>query len=290
MPIVTISRESYTQAEEVAEKAAHKLGFRCISREVLIEASEEFDVPEIKLLRALRDAPLALDRFTFGKERYTAFIRVALLQQFQGDNVVYHGLAGHHLVEKIPHVLKVRIIGDREERVKTVMRRPEVFDQATAAMKGMSVPGLKRPGTPRPISKDKALRILEEIDEARRKWGLHLYGVDTQDPSLYDLVIRIGKLSVDDAADLISRAAGMDRFQATLESQGAMDDLLLAARVKGNLVDRHPRVVVTANKGDVYVALESGSSSEETAIRDSVSQIPGVEKVDVNMYPLVTPD
>jgi hypothetical protein len=290
MPIVTISRESYTQAEEVAEKAAYKLGFRCISREVLIEASEEFNVPEIKLLRAIRDAPLALDRFTFGKERYTAYIRVALLQQFQSDNVVYHGLAGHHLVEKIPHVLKVRIIGDREGRVEVVMRRPEVFDQASLAMRGMSVPGLKRPGTPRPISKDKALRILEEIDESRRRWGLHLYGVDTQDPSLYDLVFRIGKLSVDGAADLICRAAGMDEFQATTESQGAIDDLLLAARVKGNLVDRHPRIVVTANKGAVYVALESGSSSEAAAIRETVAQIPGIEKVDVNVYPLVTPD
>ena len=290
MPIVTISSESYTQAKEVAEKAAHKLGFRCISREVLIEASEEFNVPEIKLLQAIRDAPLALDRFTFGKERYTAYIRVALLQHFQGDNVVYHGLAGHHLVEEIPHVLKVRIIGNREDRVKIVMRRAEVFDQAASAMKGMSVPGLKRPGTPRPISKEKALRILEEIDEARRRWGLHLYGVDTQDPSLYDLVIHIGRLSVDDAADLICRATGMDRFQATTESQGAMDDLLLAARVKGNLVDRHPRIIVTANERAVYVALESGSSSEAEAIRDTVSQIPGVEKVDVNVYPLVTPD
>jgi cytidylate kinase len=290
MPIVTISRESYTQAEEVAEKVARKLGFRCISREVLIEASEEFDVPEIKLLRAFRDAPLALDRFTFGKERYTAYIRVALLQQFQSDNVVYHGLAGHHLVEEIPHVLKVRIIGDLEERVKTVMRRAEVFDQAASAMNGMPVPGLKRPGTPGPISKERALGILKEIDEARRRWGLHLYGVDTQDPSLYDLVIHIGRLSADDAADLICRAAGMNRFQATAESQGAMDDLLLAARVKGNLVDRHPRIVVTANEGAVYIALESGSSKEAKAIRDIVSQIPGIEKVDVNVYPLVTPD
>jgi cytidylate kinase len=290
MPIVTISRESYTQAKEVAEAAARKLGFRCISREVLIEASEEFNVPEVKLLQAIRDAPLALDRFTFGKERYTAYIRVALLQQFQGDNVVYHGLAGHHLVEEIPHVLKVRIIGDLEDRVKTVMRRAEIFGQAASAMKGISVPGIKRSGKPRSISREKALRILEEIDEARRKWGLHLYGVDTQDPSLYDLVIHIGRLSIDDAADLICRAAGTDRFRATAESQRAMDDLLLAARIKGNLVDRHPRIIVTAHDGAVYVALESGTSGEAEAIRDAVSQTSGVEKVDVNVYPLVTPD
>jgi cytidylate kinase len=290
MPIVTISRESYTQAKEVAEKAARKLGFRCISREILIEASEEFNVPEIKLLQAIRDAPLALDRFTFGKERYTAYIRVALLQHFQRDNVVYHGLAGHHLVEEVPHVLKVRIIGNVEDRVKVVMRRAEVFEQAASAVKGISVPGFKRPATPRPISKGKALRILEEIDKGRRKWGLHLYGVDTHDPSLYDLVLHIGRLSVDDAVDLICRAAGMDQFQATTESQRTMDDLLLAARIKGSLVDRHPRIIVTVNQGVAYVALESGRSGEADAIRDTVAQMSGVEKVDVNVYPLVTPD
>ena len=65
MSIVTISRESYTQAKEVAERVAQALGFECISREVLIEASETFNVPEIKLLRAIRDSPSVLDRFTF---------------------------------------------------------------------------------------------------------------------------------------------------------------------------------------------------------------------------------
>jgi cytidylate kinase len=290
MPIVTISRESYTQAKEVAEKAAEKLGFECVSRRVLIEASEEFNVPEVKLLQALRDAPFVLDRFTFGKERYTAYIQAALLQRLQSDNVVYHGLAGHHLVKGISHVLKVRIIGNVEDRVKIVMRRAEVFEQAAVAMKGISLPGFSRPGATRPISKEKALQVIEESEEARRKWGLHLYGVDTHDPGLYDLVIHINKLSVDDAADLICRAASRDRFRATSESQQAMDDLFLAAHIKAKLVGRHPRIAVTANAGAIYASLEGGSSSETEAIRKDIAQMPGVEKVDVNAYPFVTPD
>ena len=64
------------------------------------------------------------------------------------------------------------------------------------------------------------------------------------DPSLYDLMIHIKKLSTDDAADIICLAARLDHFQATAESQQAMDDLLLAARVKANLVERHPRIKV----------------------------------------------
>jgi cytidylate kinase len=290
MSIVTISRGSYSRGKEVAEKVARKLGFECISREVLIEASDEFNVPEIKLLRAIRDAPSLLDRFTFGKERYNAYIQAALLEHFQRDNVVYHGLAGHYFVRGISHVLKVRIIGERDERVKLVMEREAIFEQAAIAMKGLPVEGVTRPGRHRGMTAEEAARVLEDIDEARRKWGLHLYGIDTHDPSLYDLMIHIKKISTDDAADLICLAAGLNHFQATPESRQAMDDLLLAARVKANLVERHPRVKVAANEGAVYIALEGGSSSEEKAIRDTIGQIPGVKKVDVNVYPFVTPD
>ena len=80
MAIVTISRGSYTKGKEIAEKVAEKLGYECCSRDVLLEASEEFNIPEIRLVRALHDAPSVLERFTHGKERYVAFIQQALLE------------------------------------------------------------------------------------------------------------------------------------------------------------------------------------------------------------------
>ncbi len=266
MSIVTISRGSYSHGKEVAEKVAQKLGYECISRDVLLEASEEFNVPEIKLLHAIRDAPSFFDRFSFEKERYIAYIRAALLDRFQKDNVVYHGLAGHFLVREISHVLKVRILAEMENRVKLMMRR-----------EGMT-------------NENEALRAVKSIDEARRKWSLHICGIDTNDPSLYDLVIHIRKVSTDDAADIICHAVGLDRFQATAESQQAMDDLALAARVRASLVDRHPRISVTARAGAVYIGVEGASSAQEKEIRDAVGQIPGVKEIDVDVYPFITPD
>ena len=68
MAIVTISRGSYSRGKEIAEKVAQKLGYECIAREALIEASEQFNIPEIKLVRAIHDAPSILDRFAYGKK------------------------------------------------------------------------------------------------------------------------------------------------------------------------------------------------------------------------------
>ena len=64
--------------------------------------------------------------FTYGKESYVAYIRVALLAHFEKDNVVYHGLASHYFLQGVPHVLKVRIIANMEDRVREEMKRENI--------------------------------------------------------------------------------------------------------------------------------------------------------------------
>ena len=58
MAIITISRGSYSKGREVAEKLAERLNYECISREILIEASEHFNTPEIKLITGVKNQQL----------------------------------------------------------------------------------------------------------------------------------------------------------------------------------------------------------------------------------------
>ncbi len=119
---------------------------------------------------------------------------------------------------------------------------------------------------------------------------MHLYGIDPDNSSLYNLVIHINNISAEDAADLIYQAVRLDRFQTTAESQRALDDLALAARVKASIIERHRRANVAAHDGLVYIGLEGTSSNEEAELRDAVQGLPGVKRVDLHMYPFVTPD
>ena len=109
MGIITISRGSFSRGVEIAEKLAKKLGYECISREILLEASNEFNVPEAKLQQAIQDAPSIFDHIKDGKKKYVAFIRQAFLEHIQNDDLVYHGYAGHFFAKEIPNILKVRI-------------------------------------------------------------------------------------------------------------------------------------------------------------------------------------
>jgi len=76
MAIITISRGSYSRGREVAEQLAKRLGYECISRDILLETCEEFSIPELRLEKALHDAPSLLDRFHQGRERYINCFKV----------------------------------------------------------------------------------------------------------------------------------------------------------------------------------------------------------------------
>ena len=265
MAIITISRGSYSMGKEVAEKVARRLGYQCIAREVLLEASKEFNIPEIKMVQAVNDAPSILERITYGKERYISCFRAALLKHLQSDNVVYHGLAGHFFLKGISHMLKVRIIADIDDRVRLEMARDGV-------------------------SEKEALAKIKRNDEARRKWGLHLYGMDTSDASLYDVVIHIRKITVDAAADIICHTAGLEAFRTTSQSQKTMDDLVVAAQVKASLVGLKPDVQVFSKNGHVMVGTKTIPVKEGPLLEQMkaiAEEVQGVKSVEVKVSYLV---
>ncbi len=228
MAIITISRGSFSKGKEVAEKTADRLGYDCISREILLEASKQFNVPEMQLKRAIHDAPSILDQLQHNKQTYIAYVRSALTRRVRMDNVVYHGLAGHLLLQGVPHVLKVRITAKLEDRIEAEMKREN-------------------------ISEKEARSLILKDDQERRKWTRSLYGVDPWDSSLYDLVIRIYKFHVEDAVDLICLAASRPQFNTTDSSRHTLEDLAIACQVKAALVEQFPDVAVTSQYGNVII-------------------------------------
>ncbi len=267
MAVITISRGTYTKGKEIAEKVAEKLGYNCISREVLLEASREFNIPEIKLERAIHDAPSVLERFSFGKEKYIAFIRKAILEYATKGNMVYHGLAGHFFFQDIPSVLKVRIIADMNSRVKEEMER-------------------------RNISEEEARYLLHKDDEERRKWSLYLYGIDTWDSRLYDLVINVRWIKVDDAVDCICKFAQLPYFRSTPESENRLKEALVQAKCKVALINDFPKAKVYVSGKKVEVIVPEARMSGER-IKKKVEELLSplsLEEVEVRVQPKVIPD
>jgi len=212
MAIITISRGSFSHGKEIAEKVAETLGYECVSREILLEASEYFKVSEKKLLESIHDAPSILDRITRGREKYIAYIRAALLDHVRKDNVVYHGHAGHMLIPEVGHVLKVRVIAEMDQRIAFVRQQ-------------------------RNLSREEAAAFLANEDKQRALWTRYLYKVDIENPRLYDMILNINGLKVWDACTMICTAAKSETFATTPESQRAISDLAIVSHVKAVLAD-----------------------------------------------------
>ncbi|GAB6097634.1 hypothetical protein JCM14469_38880 [Desulfatiferula olefinivorans] len=254
MPIITISRAFCSKGAYLAERIAQRLDCTCVSREILLEASDRFNVPEIILNKAIHDGPTIFDTFTHGKQKYIAFIRSALLDRLCRGNVVYHGLAGHFFLQGVPHVLKVRMIADMDLRIKEEMEK----ENLTEVM---------------------ARKRLMNDDRDRHNWGKVLYGVDTYDPDLYDLMINLRDLSLDDAVDMVCRAASLPSFQTTAESLERLADMALAARVYARIIDRFFNTTVYAHEGNVSIQVNDQVVHPDKIKKEIEAMVSDVEGV-----------
>ena len=265
MAVITISRGSYSRGKEIAEEVAARLDYECISRDLLLEVSKEHNIPELKLVHAIHDAPGMLERLNRKEEKYIAFIKSALLNHLKADNVVYHGLAGHFFVKDVPHALKVRVLSDMEDRIRLEMERKN-------------------------IDAEKARSLLEKDDEERRKWSQRLYGIDTADPSLYDLVVHIKQLTVKDAVDMICDVVSKEHFKTTPESQRQIEDLALSAEIHKALIDVGPDISVCVDNRTAFVETEAAISDEESfvkEIREVIETFEGISDIKIDCHPIV---
>jgi len=273
MAIITISRGCFSHGKEIAERVAARLDYECVSEEILFEASQFFNVPEMKLLKSIHDAPTLLERITHEREKYLSYIQAALLEHVKTDNVVYHGHAGHLLLPRISHVLRVRVIAEMEQRIAFLQEKQD-------------------------LSRDEAIVFINKEDKERAHWTRYIYKVEMEDPRLYDIVTHIERLNVQDACEIICCAAQSDRYKANLESKRAMNDLALSSHVKAT-IQGICEAEVTSTEGVVRIRVK-GQRLKKTGfarpelqqqvrerIREDlakeivgiVSKIPGVDEV-----------
>jgi cytidylate kinase len=261
MAIITISRGSFSKGKEVAEKVARQLGYQSVSREVILEAATDFQIPQNRLDQAIHNAPSIFERFTYEKQKYIAYVAAQILRHFKQDNVVYHGLAGHFFAPNISHLLKVRIIVNFEARVQSMREKEN-------------------------LSREQAIAFLEKDDRDRKNWSYQLYGVDTSDINLYDLVVHIDKLTIDNAVDLICEAARQPQFKATTQSQQAVEDLALAAKTRASLIEEYPTCTVTCEAGTVSITVKASVDMDtrlSDIIKEKAMKVPGVTSVSVRL-------
>ena len=232
MPIITIYQGASGEGQELAESVAEALGYRCIGREVLVEASRRYGVPEAKLNDIVEKGPHWWERLLQDLRPYRIALQATLCELAHDGKVVYHGHLAQELLSGIAHVLKVLLTAPMEFRVKQVRARQNLSDPA-------------------------ARHYIEAVDNARSRRLMAMFGIDWRDPNRYDLVLNVGKMSREGAQRLIVEAAKLEEYQPTAESTRAFDDFALGSRVHAALCVapdvRGTSLEVHAEGGHVHV-------------------------------------
>jgi len=258
MAIITISRGTFSGGQALAQCVAGRLGYQCINREALEEASREYYVPEERLAKALTGEPRSLEHLSPDRTRYLSYIRAILIKECRDEKLVYHGHAGHLLLDGVPHTIRVKIITNIESRIKALTDHHNV-------------------------SRKNAIQYIKKIDHERAKWTRFLYHVDWNDPCLYDFILNINNVGFSGACNILCRLAMIEKYHATPWSRKLIDDLALSSHIKAVLTADSSigddGIDVRADGRTVYIGGKVEWVEDINKVERKVSSIPGVEKV-----------
>jgi cytidylate kinase len=200
-PFLALSRECGTNASELARRVADELQWKALDGELLEYLVERYQWSRVSL--DFVDEKTAswfhemfgkwLDRQLVSQAEYVQGLgRIALLAS-QHESTVFVGRGVQFILPRNSGTA-VRIIAPLKQRVKCIMER-------------------------RHCDRHTAERFIEQTDRGRRDFVQRYFHHDNADPHLYDLVINMAHVSMDDAVSLVVRRCKR-RFPGAVASIG----------------------------------------------------------------------
>ena len=211
MAVITISREVGSGGDQIARRVCEILEYRYLDKSLLAQVATEQGISEAEVvdfsedeyrLRGFIDALLgrsarvalattmatttsgAMTRVVHpvDEEMAATFVSSTIRALWTRGRVVVVGRGGQAILRGVVGVLHVRVIGRLEDRIRRVMQAE----------------GLTR---------DAALREVDERDRATAQYLRRFHGVNWADPSLYHLTLNTSLMAQETVTQVIAAAA-----------------------------------------------------------------------------------
>ncbi len=188
MAVITISGEPGTPSEEVAARLAGHLGFSLVDKARVSQLAGELDLDEAKLSRlgeAIEETEAkasgenhALDAET---EAYAGLLQELIVQLAEEQDLVIINWGAQGLFHDLPGTLHVQLFAPLKFRVLQVQAHEK-------------------------LSGREAGKKIKSLEAERGRYLRFLYHLSPADPNLYDLSLRMDRLSIEQALKLIVTA------------------------------------------------------------------------------------
>jgi cytidylate kinase len=223
MAVITIARQLGSSGDWIAEQVAQKLGYQCVDRRLVEEMAALADVPveEVEKLdekgegrialflkrllvpeAGVSGLPLAVGFPEFGMEF------PYLLERGRPDKSSYMDRGTYQLlittlVQDFGATGKVVVVGRASQMILADL--PGAFHCRVVAPFKLRCERLAKV---RQMDLESAARLVEQHDRWRKQYLENYYSADWDDPLLYHLTINTGKVSLEEAVELIARQVG----------------------------------------------------------------------------------
>jgi cytidylate kinase len=196
MAVITISKEFVTESEKVASLAAQRLGYEYIGKNLIAEIAKELHISEseAEIFRKTSQSRILrfVDRYTcsivqkvvdrehgcLDDKNYYETTKNLVEKSYAAGDVIILGWGGQCILRNKPNTLHVRLTKDAEAKINEIMQNRNLEHKA---------------------AKD----FIEREEGDLRAYIKQYFNEDWNDARLYDLIIDMGKNTVEQAVDKI---------------------------------------------------------------------------------------
>jgi two-component system, OmpR family, response regulator CpxR len=250
----------HTPAENIAKELTNRFTLKTYTDEnLIIDTADAFGVSDDKLRTAMFGKTSVFNKFTLEREKMINMLRHSLhLLLDSTDQYLFEGFLTSLIPPRINHILKVLVVDSQEDRI------------SYAVANG--------------IGDKQAKKSRKEFDKMSYGWTDFLFNKEAYDSSLYDLVIPVAQKTENELVEAIIKCFHTTSVLRTNDSQQAVSDMLLEAKIEQILLEKGHKVGILVVEGDVILTVEEdvfNFRKLDDELAQYARQVKGVGKVTV---------
>ncbi|MCX7991480.1 MAG: cytidylate kinase-like family protein [Proteobacteria bacterium] len=267
MAIITISRPYGSGGTLFAQELAKKTNYTYIDKNYCAIVGEEVKHCLTYFEHEDETAPVLLDRISELMNN-RSFYKVNLLATIYSlalkNNVIFVGRGANIILQGVPNVLSLQIVGNIEDRVKAI-----------AELKNLSY--------------DDALKLIQKMDNEKRKFIEYYFDKNIFDPTLYHFVINLSYVplnnAVDTIIDYVNKYFGEEDFK---KSESILKNRLIEKKAEVivfglDLTQNTKANFTMRDDGTLIVKGMVSSENEKNRLIKALENIEEVKKIEDNL-------
>ena len=261
MPLIAMNREMGSLGKDVANALAQALGLKIQHHEIIDHLANRARIRKSHVISFLEGTQGILERLTVDNLKLRILTADEILSLAEShDGIILRGWGATSLLKEVPHAVRVSVSASRRVRVKRMMRRLELEDQASAE------------------------RIVDQNDEAAQAVMRRHFHIDVRDINEYDVGFNTDRMGVDQCVEKIVAMVRSAQFEENEQSRDKLRDVAIThhvwAALRMHVSTSHCYVMVTVLYGRVTLEGVVEDSAQRAACAEIAARIKGVMDVD----------